>query len=341
VGVFQCMSPAGNRNPYDRFFRKAFGRPDAARELALNFVPADYCELISSAQITVEPNRFVDEAIRESQTDLLIRAARKRNDPSGPGADLLVYVLIEHKSNPDRWVAMQMLRYLVRIWEDERQKNGDGKPLPRVVPVVLYHGTRRWRDTTEFADLVDGTEPGDRHVPHFQPFFVNLADLTEEQLHGSLRTIIALLFMKYVKHSLLRVGRQMLEVLRRGHEDPESREIAAFGLRTLAAVKERAEMEHLQTLAREARYHSVEEDEVTYAEELLQEGLEKGLEEGREQGALAERRAVLGRLLSRRFELTQEDRSRIESCEDPDALDAALDEIVVAETKDLVLAKLR
>ena len=143
--------------------------------------------------------------------------------------------------------------------------------------------------------------------------------------------------MKYVKHSLLRVGRQMLEVLRRGHEDPESREIAAFGLRTLAAVKEREEMEHLQTLAREARYHRVEEDEVTYAEELLQEGLEKG----REQGALAERRAVLGRLLSRRFELTPEDRRRIESCEDPDALDAALDEIVVAETKNAVLAKLR
>ena len=332
------MRPAGNRNPYDRFFRKAFGRPEAARELALNFVPADYCELISAARITVEPDRFVDETIRESQADLLIRAARERDDPSVPGStDLLVYVLIEHKSKPDRWVAMQVLRYLVRIWEDEREKNGDLKPLPRVIPVVLYHGTRLWRDTTEFADLVDGTEPGDRHVPHFQPLFVNLADLTEAQLHGSLRTITALLFMKYVKHSLLRVGRQMLEVLRRGHEDPESREIAAFGLRTLAAVKEREEMEHLQTLAREARYHRVEEDEVTYAEELLQEGLEKG----REQGALAERRAVLGRLLSRRFELTPEDRRRIESCEDPDALDAALDEIVVAETKNAVLAKLR
>lgn len=61
------MSPAGDRNPYDRFFSKAFGRPEAARELALNFVPADYCELISSARITVEPDRFVDETIRESR----------------------------------------------------------------------------------------------------------------------------------------------------------------------------------------------------------------------------------------------------------------------------------
>ena len=92
----------------------------------------------------------------------------------------------------------------------------------------------------------------------------------------------------------------------------------------LSVVKrERQKNSDRKTLAREARYHKVEEDEVTYAEELLREGLEKGLEEGREQGALAGRRAVLSRQLSRRFVLTDGDRSLIEACDDPDALDAA------------------
>ena len=87
---------------------------------------------------------------------------------------------------------------------------------------------------------------------------------------------------------------------------------------------------------------------MTYAEELLQEGLEKGIERGIERGmergikrgALDDKRSVLTRQLSRRFSLTENERGRIASCEDPDALDAALDEIIVAETKEAVLAKL-
>ncbi|MFW5745697.1 MAG: Rpn family recombination-promoting nuclease/putative transposase [Spirochaetota bacterium] len=348
------MSPGTDRTPYDTFFRKAFGEPEAARELALNLVPSEYADLLSTAHITVEGNHFVDEALRDRYTDLLIRAvpgggswgqhggrvrdqqgedpAGKRPAPDEGPPDLLVYFLIEHKSNPDRWVAMQMLRYLVLIWDEERAKHGDSKPLPRIVPVVLYHGTRRWQIPTDFADLVDRTRPGDHYVPRFRPLLANLADLTEEQLIGSLRTITALLFLKYVKRSLHEVGTQMLDLLRSARGDPGSREIYAFGLRTLAAVKEREEMEYLQTLARERRYHSVQEDEMTYAEELLQEGLEKG--------ALADKRAVLIRLVSRRFSLGDAERRRIESCDDPAALDAALDEVVTADSKDAVLAKL-
>jgi hypothetical protein len=75
---------------------------------------------------------------------------------------------------------------------------------------------------------------------------------------------------------------------------------------------------------------------MTYAQAMLKEGMDKGIQ----QGALAGRRAVLARQLSRKHDLSDHERRRIEACDDPDALDAALDEVVVAETKDAVLAKL-
>ena len=50
-------------------------------------------------------------------------------------------------------------------------------------------------------------------------------------------------------------------------------------------MKERSEMELLQTLARESRYSGVREEVMTYAEELLQEGLQQGLQEGLERYA--------------------------------------------------------
>ena len=67
---------------------------------------------------------------------------------------------------------------------------------------------------------------------------------------------------------------------------------------------------------------------MTYAQELLQTG------------QLTEKRSVLVRLLDRRFGLTDDEREGILSCDDPDALDAALDDVIVADNKESVLARL-
>jgi hypothetical protein len=58
---------------------------------------------------------------------------------------MLFYVLVEHKSYPDRWTMLLLLRYMVRIWDKEIAQNKELKTLPSIVPVVFYHGTRRWK----------------------------------------------------------------------------------------------------------------------------------------------------------------------------------------------------
>jgi hypothetical protein len=59
-----------------------------------------------------------------------------------------------------------------------------------------------------------------------------------------------------------------------------------------------------------------------------------------EKGSLQRSREVLIRQLDRKFGLTGAERERISACEDQAALDAALDEILDADTKAQVLAKL-
>ncbi len=71
---------------------------------------------------------------------------------------------------------------------------------------------------------------------------------------------------------------------------------------------------------------------MTYAEELKTKG--------REEGRVADKQDVLIRQLSRKFGLTDAERQRIRGVEDTERLDAALDELVVAETKEAVLEKL-
>ena len=71
---------------------------------------------------------------------------------------------------------------------------------------------------------------------------------------------------------------------------------------------------------------------MTYAQEMRKQGLEEG--------SLQRSHEVLIRQLDRKFGITDAERVRIMSCEDQRALDAALDEFALAETKTQVLARL-
>ena len=62
---------------------------------------------------------------------------------------------------------------------------------------------------------------------------------------------------------------------------------------------------------------------------------------GREEGRVTDKQDVLIRLLSRKFGVSEAERESIRGVEDPDRLDAALDEFAVAETKEAVLEKLK
>jgi len=63
-------------------------------------------------------------------------------------------------------------------------------------------------------------------------------------------------------------------------------------------------------------------------------------EELQREGALRDRQEVLVRLLTKKFGLTDGERSLIERTTDPERLTAALDEILIAGRKEQVLEKL-
>jgi predicted transposase YdaD len=60
--------------------------------------------------LTVAKDNFIDEALAEHYSDLLYRVQLRA------GKEAYVYLLFEHKSAPASRVALDLLRYLVRIW---------------------------------------------------------------------------------------------------------------------------------------------------------------------------------------------------------------------------------
>lgn len=312
--------------PYDRFFQSVFARPDLAWELTQIAVP-DVAAKLGTPEIHVERESFVDTEFRAHQTDLLVRLTE-------PMSETLVYVLYEHKSAPDRFVSLQLLRYLSTIW-DRHRRSRSGGALPQIIPVVLYHGRSSWKPL-EFSRLVVG--PGGEHVPRFTPRFLNLADVLPDQVTGSIGFVVALLGLKYVRLRLTDANAAHLAgALDAALADPASYEYAQHVERLYARTRSRSDILFLATVAADREYHRVEEGLMTFAQELLREGRQQGLEEGQLHG----KRSVLLRLMSRKFGINGDESEIILSCDDPEALDAALDEMVMAHDKAAVLAKLR
>lgn len=340
-----------NDNPYDTLFRAVFGEAGTAKELTLLLLPGEYAARLSGAAVTVEPESLVDPRERTRWTDLLLRF-----EPPGGKEATYVYVLYEHKSTPDRWVSLQLLRYMAVLWQQlaagaeaaETDEPSVHSPplLPEIVPVVLYHGERSWTYPLQFASLVAGGGAS-AHTPHFEPHMVNLGDIPDEQVTGSLRAVLGLFALKHVRLRLVeRTAELLVELLHRAEAEPALRPLVELIERVYVGTKSRTDVRRLVAAASRLRYHEVEGGMMTYAEELLKEGREQGLEQGllrgREQGlergSLQRSRDILVRQLDRRFGLSDVERARIMGCEDAQALDAALDAFALAESKTEVLA---
>ena len=96
-------------------------------------LPETVTALFMDSEPRLELGSFVDPDLRSQHSDLLFSMDLKSGSPA------LVYILFEHKSYPDAMVAFQLLRYVIAIWQ-RYLTDGGRKPLPLIIPMVVYHG---------------------------------------------------------------------------------------------------------------------------------------------------------------------------------------------------------
>ncbi|MEO6594660.1 MAG: Rpn family recombination-promoting nuclease/putative transposase, partial [Planctomycetota bacterium] len=124
-------------NDHDTLFRHVFAQPEHAASLLRTILPPALANAIDWSSLRLVAGSSVDEELKSRQSDLLFEALIG-------GQPVLLYVVLEHKTWADRWTALQMLRYIVRIFDRWRLDHPDAKTLPPAVPIVVHHGDRAW-----------------------------------------------------------------------------------------------------------------------------------------------------------------------------------------------------
>jgi predicted transposase/invertase (TIGR01784 family) len=270
------------QNPHDQFVRSLLSNPRLARNFLENYLPEKVVAKLKFDTLELSQESFVDEDLRPHHTDLLFKLQKKNNHK------VFVYVLFEHKSSPDAYVAFQLLRYSTRIWEKVTEKK-----LPPIIPLVLYHGSRRWNVSRNFSDLIADSDEFFEFVPKFAYELCDLSALSETEIKGEAMLQLGLTAMRHIfSHNLNRKLPEILDIMSKS-EEQGAIEFLGTVLRYITSASDKVTTEDL----REALTGTFPERKNEIMMTLAREWIEEGRQEGRQEGELA----VTLRILRRRF----------------------------------------
>lgn len=156
--------------PHDHFFKLLFQAPEQAAGYLQGVLPQKLLQRLELDGLQADPASYVDEQLREHFADAVFRC------PLRAGGDAYVVFLLEHKSYPAKYPHLQLLRYMLNIWE--RQAAADGR-LSLIIPCLIYHGADRWKGGPMTAYFGPEAEGFASFIPSFQYLLTNLRTAPE------------------------------------------------------------------------------------------------------------------------------------------------------------------
>lgn len=269
------------KRPHDTFFKQTLGEATIAKDFLQNYLPSSLAERMDFSTLALQNGSFVGKHLQEYFTDLLYRVQLE-------GKDSYLYFLLEHKSYPDPDIALQLLSYLVSIYQRLRKESPRGKLAP-VIPLVFYHGKQKWTLRKEFSVLVEGYEELPEEIrlciPNFSYRLYDIGSYGEEELRGEIPLRLALRTLKYIFHGEEAFLRTFLETVRLLEQLPDAQQRAMRFERLMNYVFVARKQIDLERMKQEMQSISAERGEqlMSMAEKLWMEGRAEGKLEEKEQ----------------------------------------------------------
>ncbi|MGB6977489.1 MAG: Rpn family recombination-promoting nuclease/putative transposase [Gammaproteobacteria bacterium] len=302
-------------SPHDRFFRFAMAQKEVAKEFFEQHLPPAIQQVINFDTLKMLKESFMDEKLNTQISDALFSV----DFAEQPG---YIYLLAEHKSKPDYWLPLYLLKAIVLLMEQHRDSTRS-KKLPVIFPIIFYNGEKPYTYSTDILDLFNDPLQLMKTIL-FRPFqLVDVGRIPDEELRQRTWLSVLELTMKHIYDKDIHTGFKMLiEALHRVAQQGGLRLVEGTLIYLFnAAVDIRQSQELIKTIQQDLLSKSGEEVMTTLAEHLQRmiiegraageaEGRAEGKAEGRtegeaigfEKGRFIERQALAHRLIEQGFE---------------------------------------
>ena len=271
--------------PHDHLFRAVFEEESEAADLLRAYLPQQVSRELVWSSLKLQSVSFVDDRLRDSESDLLFAARRKAG-----GVPAWLYVLLEHQSTPDAWLRLRLLKYSVRIWERDRRRHPGEEQLRPIVPLVLYQGRRRWHHARKFSELFAEDVRSWPGVPRYAHLLVDQTEAAPDEVRGALRGRLAQLAMMAAFRASWPVLQRLVPLLAelgRGGGNEDLRRIVVY-IATTTPEPERwnkfADAVRRQVPGGAELMSKTQEMIEIYGDVIKERARQEGLQEGRQEG---------------------------------------------------------
>ncbi len=159
--------------PHDKFFKSTFSIKEVAQDYIEQFLPKEVSNSLNLNTLEHSDTSYVDNALSEHFSDIVYHCESKGSEP------IRISLLFEHKSYVPQYPHLQLLRYLVNAWENDLK---DKKILTVTIPIILYHGQRKWhyKPFNKYFKLPN--EKLTKYIPNFDYHLSDLSNYSDENL---------------------------------------------------------------------------------------------------------------------------------------------------------------
>lgn len=177
-------------NIHDKYFKDIFSQPQMVRELAYELLSAELVKSLNLDSLVLDNSSYINENLSENFADLVYSVETKQQKP------LKIVLLLEHKSYQEKYPHLQLLKYLMEIWDKDKAQK---KELTTVIPIIFYHGKSRWKYQPMNAYFAKSEHFYLQYIPDFNYHLIDLSVLTNEKIIGFKDRFLALstLILKY------------------------------------------------------------------------------------------------------------------------------------------------
>ena len=159
-----------HRKVKDSGSKLIFENPELCSQLLRGYTDIPQLQNVKAEDIEDVSERYVHMFTEERAADTVKRVRLSENE------SMFLLSLIEHKSYVDYNVIMQLLRYMVFIWEDyekemEQKHKGISKTkdfkYPFILPIVYYEGAKKWTAANSLKERILMSESFMSYIPDF------------------------------------------------------------------------------------------------------------------------------------------------------------------------------
>ena len=263
---------------HDKLFRETWSNLSNAKSFLKNYLPAPVLKLVQLDTLEICKDSFIEKDLKDFYSDMLYKV-RIGN------AQGFVYFLFEHKSYPDSLIHLQLIEYMVKIWR-LGFKQAKRENLPVIIPLVLYHGKKRWTVDKRFASLFEGPVGElSGYIPDFEFILYDLSKYTDDQIRGTIMARVTMLLLKHVFEPDMADKLPDIFMLLKDLSDQETGlQYFESLIKYVFSNVEDITTEKIHTIVSNTLSEEKGGIIMTLAEQLENKGLQKGLKQGLEQG---------------------------------------------------------